>query len=365
VGLQVVGMDRLERGGDGDMQAAPADGRGVGEQGLADQLVREGVAGRPTLGGRDQSRPLGLVEGVEQVVPGLAGHPLDQVQLEHPAPHGGRDQRPLGGRRQPGQPLTDEHADAGRDVEVLEAQVAADPALVVEEHARLGQVEADLLGEERVALALGVDAAHQGRRRLLPGQAGHQRGDALLGQRPQGDPGHQALAHELVEDAGQRRRRLDLVVPEGADDQHRHVGQVRGEILQQQQGRLVGPVQVLEDEQERAVLGGPPDELAHAEPQVAPGLLGREIQRRGDLGDDQPQGGDDAGDLRGRLAQGAAQGGGAARRHHALLDHLGEGQIGRLALVLDAVTGQDPEPVGVGLAVDLLHQPGLADPGLP
>jgi hypothetical protein len=48
----------------------------------------------------------------------------------------------------------------------------------------------------------------------------------------------------------------------------------------------------------------------------------------------------------------------------ALLDHLGEGQVRRPALVLDAVAGQDPQPAGVGLGVDLLHQPGLADPGL-
>ena len=346
------------------MQPALADGRGVGQQGLADQLVGEGVAGRLAPGGRDQPRPFGLVEGVEQVPAGLAGHPLDQVQLEHPAAHGRRDQRPLGGRRQPGQPLPDDHADAGRDVQVLDAQVAAEPALAVEEHTRLRQVEVDLLGEERVALALGVDGAREGRRRLLPSQSGHQRGHALLGQRSQRDPGHQALAHQLVDDAGQRRGRLDLVVPEGADEHDRHVGHVQGEILQQQQGRLVGPVQVLEDEQEGAFGGGPPDELAHAEPQVAPGLLGRQVQRRRDLGDDQSQGGGDAGDLRGRLAQGLAQGGGAARRHHALLDHLGEGQVRRPALVLDAVTGQDPEPAGVRLGVDLLYQPGLADPGL-
>ena len=55
---------------------------------------------------------------------------------------------------------------------------------------------------------------------------------------------------------------------------------------------------------------------------------------------------------------------GTARGHHALLDHLGEGQVRRLALVLGAVTGQDPQPVGVRLGVDLLQQPGLADPGL-
>jgi hypothetical protein len=116
-------------------------------------------------------------------------------------------------------------------------------------------VEVDLLGEERVALALGVDATHQGGRGPLPGEPGHQGGHALLGQRPQADPGHQPLAHELVEDAGQRRGRLDLVVPEGTDDQ-------------------------------------------------------------------------------------------------------------RPALVPGAVADQDPEPAGVGLGVDLLGQPGLADPGL-
>ena len=355
---------RLERGGDGEVEPAPADGRGVGQQGLADQLVGEGVAGRPALGWRDQPGPLGLVEGVEQVAAGLTGHPLDQVELEHPAPHGGREQRPLGGLGQPGQPLPDNHADTGGDLEVLDAEVAPEPALVVEEHARLGQVEVDLLGEERVALALGVDAVHEGGRWLLAGQPGHKGRDVGLGQRSQRDTGHQPLADQLVEDPGQRRGRLDLVVAEGADDHDRHVGQARGQVLEQQQGRLVGPVQVLEDEHQRALGGGPPDELPHAEPQVATGLLGREVQRRRDLGDDQPQAGGDTGDLGGGLAEGVAQGGGAARGHHALLDHLGEGQVRRQALVVGAVTGKDPQPVGVRLGVDLLQQPGLADPGL-
>jgi hypothetical protein len=333
---------------------APWDGRGVGQQGLADQLVGEGVAGRLVLGRHDQPRPLGLVEGVEHVAAGLAGHPLDQVELEHPAPHGGRDQRPLGGLGQPGQPLADDHADAGGHLQVLELQISAELALAVEEHPRLGQVEVDLLGEERVALALGVDAAHQGRRRPLPGQPGHQRGDVLLGQRPQRDPVGQPLAHELVEDSGQRRARRDLVVAEAADEHHRHLGHVQGQVLEQQQGRLVGPVQVLEDEEEGPLLGGPADELAHAEPQVAPGLLGREVEGGRDLGDDQPHGGGDAGDLRRRLAEGLAQGDGAARGHHALLDHLGEGEVRRLAGVPGAVAGQDPQPAGVGLGVDLL-----------
>jgi hypothetical protein len=165
VALLVVGVEGLEGAGDSHVQAAPADGRGVGEQGLADQLVGEGVAGRLVPGGRDQPGPLGLVEGVEQVAARVAGHPLDQVRLEHPAPDGGRDQRPPGGLGQPGQPLPDDHADTRGDVEVLDAQVAPEPALVVEEHPRLGQVQVALLGEERVALAVGVDAAHQGRRR--------------------------------------------------------------------------------------------------------------------------------------------------------------------------------------------------------
>ena len=39
VGLQVIGVDRLQGVGDGGVQPAPAHGRGVGEQGLADQLV--------------------------------------------------------------------------------------------------------------------------------------------------------------------------------------------------------------------------------------------------------------------------------------------------------------------------------------
>ena len=159
-------------------------------------------------------------------------------------------------------------------------------------------------------------------------------------------------------------RDVDLIVPVGADDQHRHLRQQRGEVLGQQQRRLVGPVQVLEDEQERLRLRAAGHELAEAVPQVAPGELGRQLHGRGDVGEQPAQGGGDARDLRGDVAERLPQRERATRAGARLLDHLHVRQVRRCAVHVDAVAGQDPHAARLGFAADLVDQPGLPYPGL-
>ena len=70
----------------------------------------------------------------------------------------------------------------------------------------------------------------------------------------------QAAQHDAVEAglAVERRQRLrqralarDVGVAVGADDQHAHARELAGDVLQQMQRRLVGPVQVVERDDER------------------------------------------------------------------------------------------------------------------
>ena len=67
--------------------------------------------------------------------------------------------------------------------------------------------------------------------------------------------------------AGMLKIHFDIAV--GTEDQHRHLGQQRRQVLREQQGRLVGPVEVFQNQQQRLGLRGAADELTEAVPHIA------------------------------------------------------------------------------------------------
>ena len=66
--VEVPGVDPFERVGDTAVQALPAHERHPAEKGLTDLLVGKDEARLPALLGHHQPGPLGLVQGVEQIV---------------------------------------------------------------------------------------------------------------------------------------------------------------------------------------------------------------------------------------------------------------------------------------------------------
>ena len=149
-------------------------------------------------------------------------------------------------------------------------------------------------------------------------------------------------------------------VPVGADDQDAVAPDVAGQVLQQQQRRLVRPVQVVQHQDDRSAAGRRPQEGDHGLEQ--PEALGVAVEAR--------QGGDVA-ELLPDLGH---QGGDLGRRGPEVLadlvlglgldvgpEALGEGQVRRPDLPLVAPTPEDLGAPDLGLRHQLLHEGRLAD----
>ncbi len=118
------------------------------------------------------------------------------------------------------------------------------------------QVAHDLLHEQGVTLRLAVDGLGQRARHL---GAGDRHQHPLHLRRAQTPQQHTAKLGPTPE-LGQRRRQgvaaVDLDVAVGADDQQPRTGEIAGEVLQQVERALVGPVQVLQHQQQGLHGGG-------------------------------------------------------------------------------------------------------------
>ena len=112
-----------------------------------------------------------------------------------------------------------------------------------------------LLDEERVALGLRVDQIDQLGRRLASRTPFEQSRDAVPGETAQHDLLGQPSAQQGREHLGERPAGLELGVAVGADDEHGDLRQALRQMLDQEQGRLVGPVEILEDQDQRRVAG--------------------------------------------------------------------------------------------------------------
>ena len=124
----------------------------------------------------------------------------------------------------------------------------------------LGDQETEVLGrEERVALGHVGEKAHQRRGRRLGRQhVRRQPVDVLLGQTRQHDP---VLRH-----ADQRLERRDhLLAAVRPDHDHRvALGQRAAEQGQERQRQLVGPLEIVDDQDQRTFLEEPTDDAHQA-----------------------------------------------------------------------------------------------------
>ena len=170
------------------------------------------------------------------------------------------------------------------------------------------------------------------------------------------------ITHERVDGLGERPVGPELVVAVGAEDHEGDLGQVAAEVAQEQERGLVGPVQVLEDEQERLRESGPFEELAHAVQHVAAFLLGRQVGRRWDVVVALTERGHELGQLGRVLAeQGPEVGGGQAAS--GLLELVDVGLVGRGRVHVEAVATAHGHAETVGDGRRLSGQAALAEPG--
>ncbi len=306
VGQRVEGVVRTGSGlhglAHGPVHAHPAVGAELLVERRPDQRVGEAVPADRAADLLEHRRLGGLVEGVEQDITGRAARSLDHREVEL----GADDRRPtqgvVGDVRQARQASADHLADAFGDADLGEGEVAGPVVVALHEEAGLHQVAQHLAHEERVALGLGVHRSGQLHRGGLERMAGgrlHERGDAAAVEADQVQPADPGLPAEIAEGLGQRVGPVEVGVPVGGQDEHPQRGDRPQEVAEQEQRRLVGPVEVVEHQDHRVGLRRGRqqvgDGLEHA---VALGI-GLGPQRLGQAGHPVGQLGEQSGQLAG------------------------------------------------------------------
>src|SRR5262249_17889427 len=178
---------------------------------------------------------------------------------------------------------------------------------------------------------------------------------------------HDALVRRLTTERAQRVRErmlaveLDVAVEtEGEHPLPRH----RPRNVPEHGDRVaVGPVEVVEDEQDRGTLGRRDQELRDGIEQTEALLVGLQRDRLRDGGEPPPQPPHPPGGRRGGGARGLAQRFGADGAG-VRLDRLDERPVRRRPLALIAAAREDTRPVALRQLCPLLRQARLPDPGL-
>ena len=174
--------------------------------------------------------------------------PPDQLLVEVTADHRRNPQRLVGLLAEAVETAADHLADALRDLQLRRAAAAGQLALA-------GEQPDDLADEERVAVGLLLDGLGQSRRRR--GARGHL--DVALDgadrQPLQRDAPTALDAGDLAEHPGERMVAAELDVAVGAEDQQATRGELASREAEQEQRRLIRPMQVVEHEHDRPIAG--------------------------------------------------------------------------------------------------------------
>ena len=118
--------------------------------------------------------------------------------------------------------------------------------------AALHQRTHDFLNEEGVAIRVTMDKIDEfGRHLLLVQHAGHERGGFTQIESSNGDFIKQMLAAEISNDSAQWVSLPNLIVAVGPEKQNRHAPKLMRQVVQQIQTGLIGPVQVVNRDDDR------------------------------------------------------------------------------------------------------------------
>ncbi len=297
--------------------------RAPGLQGESDAVVQAHSTTRPQLlQQRLADEGVGEAEAVEHVVvldyetagAGVVEHgdhlvdvPVDgggqDGGVEGGSYHGGGPQQLVGGLVEAGQAPADDLPDPLGQADLLdEAPVALPPALPLHQGTGLDEVDEDLTDEERVALRLARDhlgeLGHPLRVDLATGRLGQEVRDLVLVQPDEVDALDAGLAAQVGQRGGEGVGPGQVGVPVRAHHEHSGVIHVADQVAQEQEAGLVGPVQVVEDDQDRGLLARPGQEVGDGAEEAE--ALGVGIGPEG-LGGIQP--GDEAAEVAAPLAE--------------------------------------------------------------
>ena len=242
--IEVVAVGLLQNGADAGVQLEPRGGREVLVERLAHQLVDERVVPRERRVLVDHPRLGRLVEDVEEPGDAEVGGPLERLQLELAACHGGHAERPDRVRRQIGEPPPQQHP-------YLLGDRAHRSGCLVGEPLGLDQPQ-HLVQEERVAAGQDMQPRGRGARGLLTRHALDVRLDVVHLESLQREP--RPEARELREQL-RALVQLRLALAVRADEDDRRLADGLAHEAQQHERGGVGGVQVVEQDDERLRAG--------------------------------------------------------------------------------------------------------------
>ncbi len=299
----------------------------------------------------DEPRRARALEGVEHRVLVVAGDVDEKVEVELASDEGADRQETLGALGETSDPPSDDLLDPFRDAERLERERAC-------RCARLTDVGADLLDEERIARGRAPDAVHETGPRLDVARV-DELPDLALAQAPERDVLGDAVVAEVGDDSSQRMVADHLARAIRAEHAERRRIDLAGEVAEQCQRGAIGPVEVVQHEEQRCALGDAAEQgVDRLEHEVALGV-GLGPDRLGEVGEPHADVGDQAGEERAAAHEVGADLGGISVPQ-VLLDGLDE-RLVRDDVLLVAATEQDGRAVVVDVACELCGEPALAD----
>ena len=231
----VAGEDRLA---DPRVQPRPAQAREPVVERRLHERVGEGVPPDAIADLLQHPRVDRLVERRHELVARQRPERLEQPEVELAPDHARDLHRLAGARGQARDPARGDLAHALRHARVLE--VAAVPH--------------DLLDEERVALGLAVQRGHEVGRRLAA-EGGDELGDLAAREPVERDVGEHRVAPQRGDQLRERVAVVDLGVAVGAEEHRAPRLRRPDQMAQHLQRRAVGPLQVVEHEQQRRAGG--------------------------------------------------------------------------------------------------------------
>jgi len=213
------------------------------------------------------------------------------------------------------------------------------------ETAALAQPARHLLHEEGVALGELAERLREGGLEPRARDGLRELRNLAGGEAAQRHAGHVGLVREVAEHACERVAAAHLDVPVGPDQQQRRIPQLAREEQEETQRVAVGPVQIVDAQEQRRALGRAAQLARHAfEPAEARLLALGGPERAEDL------------------ALGADTALGAARRERA--QRLEEGPERGRAFGLPTLPGQPAHAAAARFRAELFERPGLTDAGL-
>ena len=354
VRVQLVGVDLLRGDGDLVVIAHPPSAQELAVDGVADQRVGEGIAVACVVSDpAQQARVLGLVEGVQLLFRRQLGRLGHDSRLALGPRHRRRLQQIDDVLGQPRDPAGHQLADGFGRAEAGRYRCVTLFALLGLAIPHLAQ---ELVEEERVAVGQPAQLGHEVRRGVRPTL--HEFLDGFAAQSLQVDGRHGVHSPELRQHGAQSVCGWHLGVDEHADDAELTGFGAPQQVAKQEQGGLIGGVQVVDHEQDGPAHGQLVERCRHrleeAEP-IAVGFAALVLEHRRVLSQAQDQPGE-LGELPVRHARDPVR----RQRLEVPPECLCEG-LERGHRVLVAAAPQDQGPFRFDGTRQLRHQSGLAD----